>query len=75
MRKQFNPSTKDPILKLVQLSEEIWGEKKGLGFSSPNGRKKYINKIEKLINEINDLHPKLIQEIEMLREMNTKIEK
>ncbi len=55
---------KDPLLKLIQLSEYIWNEKKALHHGGHP--KQTINRIKKAIEELKELQPKLEQEIEVL---------
>lgn len=58
-------SSTDPFLKLAQLTDELWNEKKGLSHgSSP---KSTIKRVAKLVKEIRAL--KLEQELEMLCEL------
>ena len=58
---------KNPILQLKILSDEIWNENKAMGYSS--NPKTEIKRIEKMIQQIKDLHPKLEQEMIMLRQL------
>ncbi len=61
----------NPIWKLVKLSQVIWDNKKDYDFQlNKSGRNRSINRIEKDINELELLLPKLRQEIVMLRDMN-----
>ncbi|MEK6884539.1 MAG: hypothetical protein AABY22_33210 [Nanoarchaeota archaeon] len=64
--------SKDPILKLVQLTEYLWNEKKGLDhvWNSPNLKKRQIEKLSKIIKEIGELQPKLEAEIAFLKDLN-----
>lgn len=58
---------RNPILELKILSDEIWNENKAINFSS--NPKTEIKRMEKMIQQIKDLHPKLEREMIMLREL------
>lgn len=60
----------DPFLKLIQLSEAIWHERKGLDVAYSNGEKKRsLKRLKKLWTEILELQPKMETEWNVLTEL------
>lgn len=45
----------NPYLKLQELSNELWNERKGLDWASQNQKHRIFNKMEKIINQIKEL--------------------
>jgi len=63
-------SSKDPILKHVQLTEELWNERKGLDYCKQNKgeQKRTIKRMRKLIEQLRSLD--LEAEMKLLEGLN-----
>jgi hypothetical protein len=62
---------KDPYLKLQELSSEIWNERKGLDWASQNQKLRILNKLDKLVKEIQSIdfeaENKMLKEIHSIK--------
>ena len=58
----------DPVLKLAQLTDFFWNEKKALSFEDERSHKKTIKKLKKIWDEIKNL--KIDDELALLCDMH-----